>query len=141
MKPYSRHKARALALQAIYQWQFMTSSVSAIEAQYLAQLNPKKVDATYFIGLFRNTTENIAIIDEIMVKFLDRKITQLNQVECALLRLAINELKYQPDVPYKVVIDEALQLARKFGSVEGYKYVNAILDKVARELRVIEFSS
>lgn len=130
MKPYARHKARSLALQSIFQWQFAASSVSDIAAQYLAELNPKKIDVEYFRGLLYGVVKNVAAIDNIMTPFLDRKIKELNKVECAILRLAIYELIYCPDVPYKVVINEALEIAKKFGSIEGYKYINGVLDKI-----------
>jgi len=135
MKPHARHKARALALQAIFQWQFAANSVSDVEAQYLAELNPKKADAEYFSDLLRGTIENIVAIDAVITPALDRKIKELNQVECAVLRLAVYELLYRLDVPYKVIINEALELAKNFGTIEGYKYVNGVLDKLAHSLR------
>ena len=114
MKPYARHRARALVLQAIFQWQFATSSVEEITAQYLAEVNPNKVDIVYFKKLLVGITKNVTQLDQVM----------------AILRLAIYELVYCLDVPYKVVINEALELAKKFGSVTGYKYINGVLDKV-----------
>lgn len=130
MKPHSRHKARALALQAIFEWQFEANPILDIEARYLADLNPKKVDADYFNNLVRGTVQNISAIDAVIIPFLDRKFTELNQVERTILRLAVYELKYRLDVPYKVVINEALELAKTFGSIEGYKYINGVLDKI-----------
>jgi N utilization substance protein B len=137
MKIHARHKARSLALQAIFQWQFTANSIDDIAVQYLAELNPKKVDAEYLSDLLRGTTKNVAEIDEVMVPFLDRKLKELNQIERAVLRLAIYELMYRPDVPYKVVINEALELTKKFGSIEGYKYVNGVLDKIAHSSRIM----
>jgi len=130
MKPYSRRKARALALQVIFEWQFEASTILDIEARYLADLNPKKVDVDYFNDLVRGTVQNISVIDAVIIPLLDRKFTELNQVERAILRLAVYELKYRLDVPYKVIINEALELAKAFGSIEGYKYINGVLDKV-----------
>lgn len=130
MKPHSRRKARALALQVIFEWQFEASAILDIEARYLADLNPKKVDADYFNDLVRGTVRNISAIDAVIIPYLDREFTQLNQVERAILRLAVYELKYRLDVPYKVVINEALELAKVFGSIEGYKYINGVLDKI-----------
>lgn len=134
MKPHARHKARALALQAIFQWQFAANSVSDVKAQYIAEANPKKVDIEYFSDLLCNTIKNIVAIDAVMTPVLDRKIKELNQVECAVLRLAVYELLYRLDVPRKVVINEALELEKKFGTVDGYKYVNGVLDKIAKKL-------
>jgi transcription antitermination protein NusB len=136
MKPHARHKARALALQAIFQWQFTTTRVCDIKAQYLAELNPKKVDAEYFSDLLQGTIENAPVIDETMSPFLDRKIEGLDQTELAILRISIYELMYRPDIPYKVIINEALELAKKFGSIEGYKYINGVLDKIAHSSKI-----
>ena len=138
MKPHSRHKARALALQAIFQWQFAANSIGDVEAQYLEELNPKKADAEYFSDLLRGTVKNIEVIDEVITPTLDRKIKELNQLECAVLRLAVYELLYRLDVPYKVIINEALELTKKYGTIEGYKYVNGVLDKIARSSRLTE---
>lgn len=130
MKPHSRHKARALALQAVFEWQFAASPILDIVARYLADLNSKKVDVDYFNDLVRGTVQNISPIDAVIIPLLDRKFTELNQVERTVLRLAVYELKYRLDVPYKVVINEALELAKTFGSIEGYKYINGVLDKI-----------
>lgn len=138
MKPHTRHKARSLALQAIFQWQFGASNLDDIKTQYITELNPKKADAEYFSDLLYGTVNNVVTIDEIITPFLDRKIKELNQVERAVLRLAVYELKYRPDVPYKVIINEALELTKKFGTIEGYKYVNGVLDKIAHSLRIME---
>lgn len=137
MKPHARHKARSLALQAIFQWQFAANSISDVEVQCLAKLNPKKVDAEYFSDLLRGTAKNIEAIDKIIVPVLDRKIKELNHIECAVLRLAVYELIYRFDVPYKVIINEALELTKKFGTVDGYKYVNGVLDKIASSTRAL----
>jgi N utilization substance protein B len=138
MRQHARHKARALAIQAIFQWQFATNSVDEIAVQYLAEVNPKKVDAEYLNDLLRGTTKNAAAIDETITPFLDRKIKDLNRVELAVLRLAVYELMYRPDIPYKVTINEALELAKKFGTIEGYKYVNGVLDKIAHSPQITE---
>jgi transcription antitermination protein NusB len=135
MKTSNRRKARKLALQAIYHWQLNNEPTNVIEAQYLAEANPKKIELEYFSDIVRGVVKNVATIDQLFVPFLDRKIGDLNPVELAILRLAIYELQYHIEVPYKVVINEALELAKLFGSKEGHKYVNGILDKVAKGLR------
>jgi N utilization substance protein B len=140
MKPHARHKARQLALQAIYQWQLSRDPIDFIEAQFLATANPKKIDLEYFSELLREVTKQAIELDSVMLPFLDRKIAELDQVELAVLRLAIFEMKNRIDIPYKVVIDEALKLTKIFGSVEGFKYVNGILDKVAHTLRKEEIA-
>jgi len=130
MKPSSRRRARKLALQAIYQWQLADTAGNDLQQQFLAEANAKKIDIDYCRDLIKIVIENCATIDEKIIPFLDRKITELNPVELAVLRLAVGELLYRKDVPYKVVIDEALELTKIFGSIAGFKYVNAVLDKV-----------
>lgn len=135
MKPQARHRARSLTLQAIYQWQLTADAVADIKMQFADKLNSKKVDAEYFNDLLDGVLRGITAIDEHIEPFLDRKKDDLDNVELAILRLATYELMERFDIPYKVVINEALELAKYFGSVEGYKYVNGILDKAARKLR------
>lgn len=135
MKPQARHKARFLALQAIYQWQVTADSVANIKIQFLDKTKSKKVDAKYFDGLVEGVIKNVTTIDEAITPFLDRKITDLDLVELAVIRLATYELMKNLDVPYKVVINEALELTKNLGSVDGFKYVNGVLDKVAHLLR------
>lgn len=135
-----RRKARKLAVQALYQWQLNPEPASEIEAQFLADANPKKIDLPYFSEVVRGVLLHAASIDEVMEPALDRKINELNPVELAVLRLAIYEFLYHLEIPYKVIINEALDLAKIFGSVEGHKYVNGVLDKVAQHVRTIEFN-
>lgn len=132
MNQYARRKARALAVQALYQWHYTTASITDLENRHLATANPKKVDLDYFANLVRGVVKNCAEIDAAFIPFLDRKITELNPVELTVLRIAAYELLFRLDVPYKVVINEALELAKIFGSVEGHKYVNGVLDKMAK---------
>lgn len=138
MKPQARSKARSLALQAIYQWQLTADSTTDIKLQFVDKLNAKKVDTEYFNRLLDGIIKNVASIDEVILPFLDRKIDELDIVELAVLRLSTYELMECLDVPYKVVINEALELAKDFGSIDGYKYVNGVLDKAARKVRVHE---
>jgi len=135
MKPQARRKARSLALQAIYQWQLVADDIVNIKMQFVDKINSKKVDAEYFNDLLDGVIKNVGAIDEVIMPLLDRKIRDLDAVELAVLRLATYELMMRLDVPYKVVINEALELTKNFGSIEGYKYVNGVLDKVARQLR------
>lgn len=135
MKISNRRKARKLALQAIYQWQLNPESVATIEAQYLTEANAKKIDLEYFSALLRGVIINVAAIDEAMSQAVDRKINELNPIELAALRLAIFELLFHLEVPVKVVINESLEIVKTFGSVDGYKYVNGVLDKLAQGIR------
>lgn len=137
MKPQARRKARSLALQAIYQWQLTADNTTDIKLQFVDKLNAKKVDTEYFNRLLDGVVKNAGSVDAEILPFLDRKIDELDKVELAVLRLATYELMECLDVPYKVVINEALELAKDFGSIDGYKYVNGVLDKIARKIRVV----
>ncbi|MCL5260296.1 MAG: transcription antitermination factor NusB [Gammaproteobacteria bacterium] len=130
-----RRRARSLALQAIYQWQFNHEPMSNLEAQFLEEANPKKIDVEFFLDIVRGTITNLAAIDKALEGVLDRKLESLDQVELAVLRIACYELLFRIDVPYKVVINEALELTKLFGSIEGFKYVNGVLDKIAISTR------
>ncbi len=138
MNFYKRHQARKLALQAIYEWQISGNDPAYIESRVLEDCKLKKIDVEYFRELVRGVTVgSISEIDKHMLPYLDRKITELNPTELAVMRLAIYELVNCLDVPYKVIINEALELTKKFGAVEGYKYVNGVLDKVAKDIRTV----
>jgi len=138
MKPYARHNARGLVLQALYQVMFSGSTVEEVEVQFLAEQNLRKVDVEYFKLLLEGVSNGAADLDQIMTPYLDRPFEQLNAIELIVLRMAVFELKNCLDVPYRVVINEAVELAKKFGAAEGHKYVNGIVDKVARDLRQTE---
>lgn len=140
MNPNARRNAREFALQALYQWQMSHTPAPDIEAHFLkTQIKKKNVDLVYFKELINGVPTQQPILDKHMVGFLDRAITELDPIELAILRLAIYELTERLDIPYRVVINEALELTKKFGSVEGYKFVNGILDKVSKKLRAVEY--
>ncbi len=130
MNMNARRKARRFALQAVYQWQMTGAVLSEIEKEFFEFNDIKKFDVDYFRKLLVGVVEFHARIDAAMAPALDRPIEELNPVELAALRIAIYELLYQPDVPYKVVINEALELTKTFGSTDGFKYVNGVLDKI-----------
>ena len=135
MKPSARRKAREFILQAIYQWQFSGDPVTTVEAHFYDAIQKTKGDFVYFTRLLHGIVENCAVLDETVTPFLDRDLKDLNPVELAILRFAVYELKFCFDIPYKVIINEALEVTKNFGSTEGFKYVNGVLDKVAREVR------
>lgn len=135
MNSFTRHKARKLAVQAVYQWQMTHDDSADILLQFVATANPKKIDMAYFNELLTGVAQHHAELDGCMQPFLDRAITALDVVELAILRIALYELLHRIDVPYKVVINEALELTKIFGSVEGFKYVNGVLDKTVRTLK------
>jgi len=132
---HARHKARRLAVQALYQWQFTGYDASEIEAHFRADNDFKKVDSDYFHELLNNICIEAAVLDGQFAGFLDREIKALNPVELSILRLGTYELAQRLDIPYRVVINEATELAKIFGAEGGYKYVNGVLDKVAKAVR------
>ncbi len=135
MKPSNRRKARSLALQALYQWQLTADHPEDIGKQFATKLNPKKVDGDYFYDLLNGVINNVYTLDHNIAPLLDRKISALDLVELAILRLASYELIFRIDVPYKVIINESLELAKDFGSITGYKYINGVLDNLAKDVR------
>ena len=134
-----RRVARKLALIAIYQWQMTQNSYQDIyvglqEDQALSKDIPK-ADMAFFQVLVRCATENTEAIDADLNPFLDRDAEHLDQIERAVLRLATCEFKNQPEVPYKVIVNEAVNLTKKFGADQAHKFVNGVLDKVGKKLR------
>lgn len=138
MNPTARRHARQYALQAMYQWQLSGASVSDIELEFLVHHIKQKTDVDYFKELIHAISKQHEELDNHMKPFLSRPIGELDPVELAILRLGTYELANRPDIPYRVAINEALELAKTFGSVEGHKFVNGILDQVARRLRTVE---
>ena len=130
-----RHNARRYALQGLYQWYFGQIKPVELIDQFLEENDLTDVDLIYFKDLVMGTIQHVALIDKLMISHLDRKMSALNPVELSALRLAIYELLHRKDVPYKVVINEALELVKEFGAEEGHRYVNAILDVLVPELR------
>lgn len=130
MQPQKRHWSRRLALQALYQWQLSGSSVDELLAQFVEDENWHKVDKDYFVDLI---SESINQKDKLTDKFsphLDLPLEQIDPIENAILLFATYEIIHKPETPTKVVLSEAINLCKKFGSVEGYKFVNGVLDKV-----------
>lgn len=126
-----RRRARECAVQALYSWYVSQNSPAEIELNFMAEQDLKGVDTAYFRRLFRQTAENVDAVDNIMMPYLDCEVSELDPIEKAILRLAVYELKFELDVPYKVVINEAIEVAKVFGAEDSHKYVNGVLDKVA----------
>jgi N utilization substance protein B len=131
----ARSRARRCALQAIYQWQVGGGLISEVEAQFLAEQDPTQTDVAYFSGLVKCIYAHLAELDAHLTPFLDRPITDLDPVAVAILRIGICELVYHPEIPFRVVINEAVELAKIFGAEQSHRYVNGVMDKVARNLR------
>lgn len=141
MKPIERHHARHFALQAMYQWQIASTPISELEYEFLKYHVDTKMDVDYFKELIHGIPEHQQEIDLEMQPFLARNITEIDPIELAVLRLSIYELLKRPDIPYRVIINEALVLTKKFGSIEGYKFVNSVLDRVAKKNRSVEMNA
>lgn len=136
-----RRKARHYGMQALYQWHMADASLATIEAEFRADYDFSHVDLEYFQALLHGVPAQVDELETILAPLLDRKLGELDPIERTLLRMGTYELAQRPDVPYKVVINEAVALAKKFGATDSHKYINGVLDKVARELRKAEVSA
>ena len=132
-----KQRSRARVVQAIYQWLVSGEDIKKIEQQFLNQ-KEGKISKAFFSNLIINITKNITVLDEIVQPSIDRDIGELGPTEKAILYLGVYELRFQPEVPYKVVINEAVELAKLYGAEGSFKLVNSSLDKIALELRSLE---
>ncbi|MFQ0990865.1 N utilization substance protein B [Gilliamella apicola] len=131
-----RRRARECAVQAIYSWQVSRNDLADVETSFIAEQDMKGVDTKYFRELLHGVVKNTAELDEKMAPYLtERKVEELGQVELAILRIALYELMKRQDVPYKVVINEAIDLTKTFGAADSHKFVNGVLDKIAPTIR------
>lgn len=137
-KASARRKARSLAMQALYSWHMADLPVFDIEAQFRTDNDFSKVDSAYFHELLTGVPRNLGDIDDELSRVLDRDIKDVDPVELSVLRIGVYELLKRIDVPYRVVINEAIEMAKLFGATDGHKYVNGILDKLAPRLRKAE---
>jgi N utilization substance protein B len=136
-----RRKARHYGMQALYQWHMAGASVTDIEAEFRADYDFTHVDLEYFQALLHGIPACVDELDAAMEPLLDRKLDDLGPVERALLRMGMYELIHRIDVPFKVVINEQVALAKKFGATDSHKYVNGVLDKAARQWRKVEIDA
>lgn len=136
--PTARRKARRFALQALYQWQLAGGALTDIEAHFLAVNDMKKVDRNYFHDLLHGVPARVDELDATLAPLLDRKVQELSQVEKVILRIGAFELFERQDVPWRVVINEGIELAKVFGAEESFKYVNGVLDRLSRDARQAE---
>lgn len=132
---HARRWSRRLALQAIYQWQMTGQDLQEIERQFYEDENVHKADVPYFRELLHGVPANLDELDAEIRVYLDRPMEAVDPVERALLRNACYELTHRLDVPYKVIINEAVDLAKKFGAEQSHRFVNGVLDKVTTRLR------
>ncbi|MBQ2381538.1 MAG: transcription antitermination factor NusB [Succinivibrio sp.] len=133
--PAMRHKARHFALQAIYQWQLTQLSPTEIERQFLEDQPVRGADLDYFHDLVSGVVNNVSEIDETYAPHLSRPLEDLDQVDKAVLRLGTFELLYRQEVPFRVVINESIILAKEFAEQDSHKFVNGVLDKVIKAIK------
>ena len=137
-----RHKARHYAMQALYQWHMAGASLAEIEAEFRADYDFDKVDGDYFHDLLHEIPAEVDSIEALFEPFMvERSLEELDPIERALLRIGTFELMSRIDVPYKVVINEAVNLAKKFGASESHKFINGVLDQVAHQQRSVEVTA
>lgn len=129
VKPFARHRARECAVQALYSWQLSSNDISVVEYQFMQEQDLHGVDIAYLRELISGVATHASLLDSMMVPYLSRKLNHLGQVERAVLRIALFELKIREDIPYKVAINEAIELAKTFGAEDSHKFVNGVLDK------------
>jgi transcription antitermination protein NusB len=134
----ARALARRLAVQALYRWQLNAAPWQDLVTAFATDADMARADGEYFRALVRQAIDDHAALDEALTPFLARAATMLDPVEHAVLLIAAVELRHQPQVPFRVVIDEAVGLARRFGATDGHKFVNGVLDRAARAWRVDE---
>jgi len=137
----ARGKARRLAMQALYQWQMTADDIDGIEQQFIEENDMKNVDQEYFAELLLGVLKELSSIDAALEKHMSRSINSVDPVERAIIRIATYEFIKRPDVPYRVVLNEAVVLAKKFCAEKSHTFVNAVLDKVARDTRTHETAS
>ncbi|MEQ8515472.1 MAG: transcription antitermination factor NusB [Chromatocurvus sp.] len=136
-----RRKARHYAMQALYQWYMAQAAVSVIEAEFRSDYDFSHVDLDYFQAVLHGVPACVDELDSAFEPLLDRRLDELDPIERTLLRMGTWELKERIDVPYRVVINEAVALAKKFGATDGHKYINGVLDRLARDLRSVEVTA
>ncbi|WP_397533242.1 transcription antitermination factor NusB [Roseateles sp.] len=134
----ARRRSRESALQGLYQWLVSGEDIGVIDAHMREQDGFGKADAAHFDALLHGCVLEAADLDAVLARHVDRKTTELSPIEHAVLMIGAYELKHCMDVPYKVAINEAVELAKSFGGTDGHKYVNGVLDRAAIDLRPLE---
>lgn len=135
MKPAAIRRARECVVQALYSWQLSKNDITDVESEFLIDQDVKDVDISYFRELLTGVAGSAEKLDILMAPYLSRQLNELGQVEKAILRLALFELSRIHGAPYKVVINEAIELAKTFGAEDSYKFINGVLDKAGSHIR------
>jgi len=138
---HAKRRARRSAMQALYQWQLSQQNLKDIENQFRVDQDMSKVDLDYFHHLLHQVPAKMDELDKTLNEFIDRPIEEIDPVERAILRIGVFELLHQLETPYKVVLNEAVNLAKQFGGEDGHKYINGILDKIAKDCRELEMQA
>ncbi|HFE38098.1 MAG TPA: transcription antitermination factor NusB [Gammaproteobacteria bacterium] len=133
-----RSQARKAVIQALYQWQLAEQNLHEIEMQFREERKGSKIDFEYFSEILHAVPAQVTELDALLAPHMDRGMKETNPVELAILRMAVYELKMRLDVPYRVIINEAVELGKQFGADQGHKFVNSVLDQVAKSLRKAE---
>ncbi|HKT42943.1 MAG TPA: transcription antitermination factor NusB [Rhodanobacteraceae bacterium] len=136
--PAARTRARRRAVQALYAWELGGNAMRKVIDDFRSEQDMQIADLEYFEDLLRGVEANCKELDASLAPFIDRDIERVDPIERAVLRLAAYELKYRPDVPYRVVLNEAVEVTKRFGSEQGHTYVNGVLDKLAGATRAVE---
>ncbi|MBC7656166.1 MAG: transcription antitermination factor NusB [Frankiaceae bacterium] len=136
--PAARSRARRRALQAVYAWQLSDSPIEKVISQFETEQDMDVADLEYFEALVRGVAKNTVELDAVLTRYIDRTMDQVDPIERAVLRIAGFELRFRPDVPYRVVINEAIETTKRFGAEHGHTYVNGVLDRAAGEWRAQE---
>ncbi|WP_454832079.1 transcription antitermination factor NusB [Pseudoxanthomonas wuyuanensis] len=136
--PVTRARARRRALQALYAWQVSGGEVGQVIAQFAHEQAHEIADLEYFEDLVRGVVKHRAELDEALLPHLDRGVEEVDPIERAVLRIAAYELRHRIDVPYRVVLNEAIETSKRFGAEHGHTYVNGVLDRAALEWRPVE---
>lgn len=134
INPYFRRKARACALQMLYSWEISQNNIKDNTIEFLKEKNKRNIDLEYFYDLIFGITHNCENIDNLMKPYLSRSLKKIGQVEKAILRISFYELYKRNDIPYKVSINEGIELAKLFGSEDSHKFINGVLDKAALKI-------
>ena len=139
MNAHARARTRRFAMQALYQWDLSGSDLPLIRRQFFETEDFTKADKPYFTELLTDIPAQLDVVDKNISDYIDRPINQLDPVERAILRIAMYELLSRIDIPFRVVINEAVKLTKKFGAEQAHTYVNGVCDKAAQKLRAIEY--
>lgn len=134
-----RTRARRRALQAVYAWQISGYAMAQVEQQFAHEQAEETADLDYFHAIIFGVEARCAELDTALAQNIDREIEQIDAIERAVLRIATWELMHRIDVPYRVILNEALELARRFGNEQGHAYINGVLDQLAARVRADEY--